>query len=387
MLDVPNLMAAAEAATGCRDWGDPLFEAPLGLLVDDLHRHAALNELGLRRTERRLGDALQARLRLVDDRKREPSVADEIIRKPIFVIGLPRAGTTFLHALLAQDPAHRSPATWEIRAPSPWPEEATYHADPRIAETDEALRFEGFMDEAVQAAHPFGARRAEECNFMWEASLLSVNFMAMWNVPNYRALLYATDFLPVYREHRAFLQQLQHRFRRDRWVLKSPAHSAWLPELLTVYPDACIVQCHRDPAKVIPSLSSNLVALRRLFSDQVETGDFGMAKLQADSLDVVSRVRARPGVGTHFFDAHYLDVQADPLAVVRAIYAHFDLPYTPATQASMQAFLARDRTAHASGPRHSYTLEQYGIDLREIDSAMGPYVRQYGVRLERGDRS
>jgi hypothetical protein len=207
--------------------------------------------------------------------------------------------------------------------------------------------------------------------------------MAFWNVPSYTQHLYSTDFTPVYREHRQFLQHLQRRFRRERWVLKSPAHSAWLPQLLTVYPDACIVQCHRDPAKVLPSLSSNLAALRRLFSDKVEVSDFGMARLQAESLAVVSRVREQPGMGNRFIDAHYLDVQADPLALVRRIYAHFKLPFTAAAEAAMRAWLAQDRDSHAKGGRHSYSLEQYRIDLGEIDEAMGPYVRQYGIQLER----
>ena len=383
MFDDQSLMRAAELATGQNDWGTPLFREPLSILARAIRDEASLNELGVRRAERRLVDALSARLQLNAARSFDPGIAQEPISRPIFVIGLPRAGTTFLHSLLAQDPAHRSPATWEMRAPSPPPEEATYSTDPRIAETDEALRFEGFLEPELQGIHPFAARRSEECNFMWEQSLLSVNFMAFWNVPSYTRHLYATDFTPVYREHRQFLQHLQRRFRRERWVLKSPAHSAWLPQLLTVYPDACIVQCHRDPAKVLPSLSSNLAALRRLFSDKVEVSDFGMARLQAESLAVVSRVREQPDMNTRFIDAHYLDVQADPLAAVRRIYAHFNLPFTAVAEAAMRAWLEQDRDSHAKGERHSYSLEQYRIDLGEIDEAMGPYVRQYGIRLER----
>jgi len=376
-------MRAAERATGSRDWGAPLFREPLAILTRAIRDEAHLGDLGVPRAERRLVDALSARLQLNAARSRDPGIAHEEIRHPIFVIGLPRAGTTFLHSLLSQDPAHRSPSTWEMRAPSPPPEEATYATDPRIEETDDALRFEGFLEPELQAIHPFQARRAEECNFMWEQSLLSVNFMAFWNVPSYTQYLYSTDFTPVYREHRQFLQHLQRRFRRERWLLKSPAHSAWLPQLLAVYPDACIVQCHRDPAKVLPSLSSNLAALRRLFSDQVEVSDFGMARLQADSLAVVSRVRQQPGVADRFIDAHYLDVQAEPLAVVRRIYAHFKLPFTAAAEAAMTAWLAEDHESHSKGARHSYSLEQYRIDLAELDAAMGPYIRQYGIQLER----
>lgn len=382
-LEAAGLMHEAERVTGLTDWGDPLFREPLQILTEALRNEAQLHELGVRRAHRRLLDGLCARLQLVAERQRDPGIADEVIRRPIFVIGLPRAGTTFLHSLLSKDPAHRSPSTWEMRVPSPPPDEHTYPTDPRIAETDAVLQFEGFMDSRLQAIHPFSARRAEECNFMWEASLLTVNYGAFWNVPSYGRYLYSTDFTPVYREHRQFLQHLQRRFRRERWVLKSPAHSAWLPQLLAVYPDACIVQCHRDPAKVLPSLSSNLVALRRLFSDRPESGDFGMAQLQADSMATISRVRARPEAKGRFFDAHYLDVQADPLAVVRRIYEFFELDFPAATETAMTRWLAADRDQHAKGGRHSYSPEQYGIEVAAIDAAMGDYIREYGITLER----
>lgn len=363
--------------------GDPLFLEPLRILTRSIREEAELHELGMRRAHRRLLDGLSARLQLVAARRRDPGIADEPVTRPIFVIGLPRAGTTFLHSLLSKDPAHRSPSTWEMRVPSQPPDERTYESDPRIAETEEVLRFEGFMEPRLQAIHPFAARRAEECNFMWEASLLTVNYGAFWNVPSYGRHLYAIDFRPVYREHRQFLQHLQRSFRRERWVLKSPAHSAWLPELLAIYPDACIVQCHRDPAKVLPSLSSNLVALRKLFSDRLETGDFGMAKLQADSMATISRVRARPEAAGRFFDAHYLEVQVDPLAFVKRLYAFFDIEFTPQAESAMTAWLSTDRQDHSKGGKHSYSLEQYGIDLAGIDAAMGDYVREHGITLER----
>lgn len=382
-LDAGKLMREAEQATGFDDWGDPLFFEPLQILTRALREEADLHELGVRRAHRRLLDGLMARLQLVHERRRDPGIVDERISRPIFVIGLPRAGTTFLHSLLAKDPAHRSPATWEMRAPSPPPDELTYDSDPRIVDTDEVLRFEGFLDPRLQAIHPFAARRAEECNFMWEASLLTVNYGAFWHVPSYGRYLYSTDFVPVYREHRQFLQHLQRRFRRARWVLKSPAHSAWLPQLLTVYPDACIVQCHRDPAKVLPSLSSNLVALRRMFSDRPESGDFGMAQLQADSMATISKVRSQPAAAGRFIDAHYLDVQADPLAVVRRIYDYFGFEFTAAAEVAMRSWLDADRSQHAKGDRHSYSVEQYGIDLAQIDAAMGEYIRDYGITLER----
>jgi hypothetical protein len=383
VLSCQRLLSDAERATRLNDWGADDYRARLERLVDSINSQAELHAAGLRAAQHRLHDVLCGRLRLVEDRKRFPGIAAERIERPLFVIGLPRAGTTFLHNLLAQDPRARSPMTWEILFPSPPPERSSYDTDPRIEQCKTALAAQGFRGAELQSIHPFDAERPEECNFIWEFSLQTVNFPAFWNIPDYAAYLGTVDFRRVYREHRQFLQHLQHRFRAERWVLKSPAHNMWLEELLDVYPDASLVVCHRDPARVLPSLSSNLVALRRTFSDLVPEGEFGMLEQQAASLRRVAAVRARPEYRQRFIDAHYLDVQADPLAVVRRIYAHFDLSLDEASLAAMRAWLERDRSAHARGHRHSYRLEDYGLDLARIDRVMGEYIRDSGVTLER----
>jgi len=377
------LMRRAEETTGLSDWGGDLFRRPFEVLIDDLNGEADLHALGARRAERRLSDTLTMRLRLVADRKRFPGIAEEKIERPVFVIGLPRSGTTFFHNLLSADPANRSPATWEIMYPSPPPAEAGRDTDPRIAEAEAAMAEVGFLEEELQAIHPFGARRPEECNFIWELSLLSVNYMAWWHVPNYRKLLYSIDFRAVYQEHRRVLQHLQHRHRRDRWVLKTPAHMAWLSDLFAVYPDACLIQCHRDPAKIIPSLSNNLAVWRKTFSDVAPQGDFGMLELQAAGLENVARFRAQPGFRDRFFDAHYLKVQADPVAVLKQAYAAFGIPLDTTRMAAIRAWMAHDREGHAAGARHSYRLADYGLDYAAIDRVMGAYIRTFGVELER----
>ena len=158
---------------------------------------------------------------------------------------------------------------------------------------------------------------------------------------------------------------------------------SWLAELFTVYPDARMVVCHRDPAKVLGSLSSNLVAWRKVFSDVVPPGEFGQLELQASGLKKLSAFRSRPELKQRFFDAHYLDVQRDPMAVVSAIYRHFDIPLQPRSAEAMRRWLQQDQDSHAKGARHSYALESYGLDVNKIDAVLGDYIREFGVQVER----
>jgi len=380
-LEARILMRDAQDQSGLSDWGGDLFREPLEVLSRDLIETANLNALGVQRARRRLLDNLKGRLALAEDRKRFPGIAEEAIVRPIFVAGLPRAGSTFFHNLLAADPANRSPRMWEIMFPSPPPQEATYDTDPRIAACRDALTFEGFMSPEIQGIHPFGAERPEECNFLWEMSLLTVNYAAWWTVPNYAKLLYSIDMKPVYEEQKRALQHLQYRFKRDRWVLKTPAHDWWMADLLDVFPDAGVVLCHRDPAKVLASLSNNLAVNHSLFSDHVPSGSFGMLERQSQSMARVAAVRNR--CPDQFFDAHYLEVQADPLASLRSCYERFDVPFTDDRAAAVSAHMDADRVAHAKGPRHSYSMEAFDLDYAGIDRVMGGYIRDFDVRLER----
>jgi hypothetical protein len=382
-LNCEQMIAEAERATGLADWGGDDFREPLRVLTTALNDEAELHAEGERIASRHLHDVLCGRLRMAEDRKRFPGIANEKIVAPVFVIGLPRAGTTFLHNLLTQDPNSRAPATWEIMYPSPPPERATWRDDARIAQCQAKLQDIGFLDEGLKAIHPFGAKRPEECNFIWEYSLRTPNYMAWWNVPSYTRMLYEGDMRPVYQAHRRFLQHLQHRYAGDRWVLKTPAHMAWLDTLLAVYPDACLIQCHRDPARIIPSLANNLLQYRKLYSTLRPAGTYGMLELQAQGLARVDAIRARPELAERFIDAHYVDVQADPMAVVHRIYRHFGMPLPAESEAAMRSWLARDRSDHAAGPKHSYSGEDFGVDHAEIDRHFGDYLGRYNVALER----
>src|SRR5678815_3791598 len=132
-LDAETLLGRARKATGLEDFGDPWFREPFDVLLDALEREAAMHTLGrvLARTD--LTRLLENRLRMTDTIARHPEITAAPIVRPLFVVGLPRTGTSILHELLAQDPANRVPMTWEVMHPWPPPERATYETDARIA--------------------------------------------------------------------------------------------------------------------------------------------------------------------------------------------------------------------------------------------------------------
>ena len=190
------------------------------------------------------------------------------------IVGQPRTGTTILYDLLAQDPALRAPLTWEVDHPVPPPETATYDTDPRIDEVQARLEMADSLIPGFTAFHPMGARLAQECVRITAGDFRSMIFPIQYRVPSYnRWLLHEADLAPAYRWHRRYLQHLQSRHPAEQWLLKSPAHLWHLDALAGEYPDALVVQTHRDPLKVIASVSALAAHLRRMASDETSIAE------------------------------------------------------------------------------------------------------------------
>jgi hypothetical protein len=344
-----------------------LDDAGLPVLVDALEREARLHDTGRMLTERFLGRLGEVRAQLAAHVRRDPGVRAVEIRAPLFVTGAPRTGTTLLFALLAEDPSLRAPLGWELLYPVPAPigaDDAT-----RIALAERELR--GLAEAtggALDAIHEYGARLPKECLSAMSLVYRSEEFTARYSVPSYVEWLQACDMRPAYEVHHLVLQLLQGAAGAGAgrtWVLKSPVHLHSLGALLAVYPDARIVVTHRDPAEVLGSVNSLVATLRSAHSDHVDMDDIARyhADLYGRSLDALvdfpdDRLR----------HVRYVDLAADPLGVVRTLYADLDLPLAAEVEARMQAYVDRQPR-----PSHAYAAAPAG------DARFARYRERFGV--------
>jgi len=390
-LDPDRLLAQAEAATGLADWGgDDYFEDAFRKLFRAMSfsvvNEARLHEQGLLGAQLRLQAMAEARLQFIDDRKRWPQIAAEAIARPIFILGLPRAGSTFLHSLMGQDPANRSPQTWEMMLPSPPPEWNGYESDSRIARVQSILRAMGLERPEVTVLHPFGARQPEECHLLMELMALGDNLPGLWRMPAFNKVRAGIDLRLGYRLHRMVLQNLQYRCRGERWVLKNPGHVFYLEHLLAVYPDARIIQTHRDPAKVIASVTALLLAMRQANSNEVFAAEkiaLGNLRAFAAGLEKAIEFRQQPGIEEHFHDVDFRRLIADPMATVRQIYRCFELTLGADIEARMRGWLASNDSHQA---KSKFTLGQYGLDEAGVHRQFAAYMTHYGILPETGTR-
>lgn len=336
-----------------------------------------LNANGRARNLANIHDDLRRLQMLVDDRERYPEIAEVEIKKPMFILGLPRCGTSLLHALIDGDPAIRTPLMWEIANPSPPPDAATFDSDPRVAEFDAYIEreFGGKIDELLKA-HPIGAKIPQECGSFMTSSFHSSNPVMMSNIPSFYQWFLEADLSFRYEVHKMWLQQLSWKTPGKQWVLKIQEHMYALPELLKVYPDAVFVQPHRDPVTVIASISQLIWVIRNVAYDHQDKHALGREFLQLwnDGIQRSMAYRAEhPDLP--FYDMRYKDLVADPVKAVGGIYQHFGMDYTEAAQNGVRRWL-QENPAGKHG-KHSYSLDDFGLTEDDIREVYGAYIETY----------
>ncbi len=383
-LVTQELIETACEQTGLDDFGADTFRRGLDRLAHGLRDEARLNEAGEVMAPMAVLGHLTNRLQVTDWHRRHPDIAKADVTPPIVMIGMGRTGSTILHDLFGQDPANRVPRTWEVDHPCPPPETATYETDPRIDESQAAIDLAYEVRPELRVMHPMGARLGQECIVITGGEFASAIFNSQFRLPSYLQWVTSeADMAPAYRWHRRFLQLLQWRNPGGRWVLKTGAHLWALPELLAEYPDAFIVQTHRDPLRVSAWRWWVFAVVLARASDGVSMADVA-AEWAAPVLDALDRsVTARENgtiAADRVVDVRYGAFMADPFGTIRTIYGRLGAELTSDTEARMRRFLAENR-ADKHGA-HEYSFADTGLDAGRVRDRARRYVEYFGVQSE-----
>jgi hypothetical protein len=385
-LDRDRLVEEALATAGSDDLGADTWQEGLDRLLAGLHEEARLHELGVEVAAGAVVGYLANRAGIEAHRAQHPELDERRIERPIFIVGQPRTGTTILFDLLALDPGLRAPLTWEVDQPLPPPDPATRDTDPRIEQVDAVLAMADLVVPGFTAFHPMGARLAQECVRITGGDVRSMIFDVQFRVPSYnRWLLHEADLAPAYAYHRRYLQHLEAlEPAGQQWLLKSPGHLWALDALAAEYPDAIIVQTHRDPIKVITSVSALYAQLRRMTTDEIDLHEIA-TQLVDDiflGLDRGLDARARGVIPPErIVDVQFRDFVTDPIATVRQVYAALDRELTADAEAAMRAFLA-EHPGDGGGAGTRYRFADTGLDGEELRARSARYQEAMGVPSE-----
>jgi hypothetical protein len=360
------------------DFADRGFVPALERLIEACNHEADLSVFGARALKADVLRCLRNLLLFDEVEARYPAVLARPIQAPVFITGMPRAGTTFLHRLILQDPRMAGPRLFQLVYPC-----ASQHGvDTTVRRIWVSLQLSvlRMIAPELNALHPIAVDAPEECTDIISQVFRSLRFDAMYRVPSYNAWLHGSGFLDAYRFHRRFLQHLDAQLPGRRWVLKSPDHVFALDDLKRVYPDARLVCVHRDPLRVLASVAKLTQTLRRPFARHVDPVEIGR-EVAAAWLDGSERMVRLAASGESVLHLQYRRIVSDPMASVRAVYSHCSLDLTPLAEARMRAWLATRENA-AWRPLRNGSLADFGLDSGSLRELFARYMSRFDIPVE-----
>ncbi|CAB4723306.1 unannotated protein [freshwater metagenome] len=365
-----DIVAAAVRTTGMSDFGDGAHEEGLRVLTEDLSSpEAGLTPLGNYFQRSEVKSALVGVLLTQAQFAAHPEHAEVPIERPIFLMGLPRTGTTALHRLLHADPVSQGLEMWLTQYPQPRPPRETWEQDPIFNAMQQAFSAHHVESPDFMGIHYMDATTVEECWRLLRQTGKSNSYESLANLPRYTEWLQAQDWTDAYARHKANLQLVGLNDPEKRWVLKNPSHMTALDALMTVYPDALIVYTHRDPVVCIASSCSLSAETTIGHSDTYVGGVIGHTQLDLWSRSYHAFHEARPAYDqSQFIDIAFGDFLGDPVGTVRRIYDQFDLGWSAEYQSAIEAIDRESKQGQAK-PSHRYDLKDYGLTEATVRAA------------------
>jgi hypothetical protein len=383
-MSVANVLAQAKARTGLDDFGAMDFTERLRLLLaeveanDNLWRAAKQTFVGF------CVKAAANRLKNHDYLRRHPYVTDIKIDRPIFIVGLPRSGTTHLENLIAADRRLRYlPVYLGAEAvPTPGEQPGADGRDPRWVRSEEHWqRMKG--NEIMAAMHEHSPDHACGENELQMPDFSTYQWEWMAEVPGWRDYYLKHDQTPHYAYGRRMLQAISYQFPSERrWILKGNQHSEQLPALLATYPDAIIVQTHRDPLAILQSV----LTMRGLsvLANQKHPDIARHVAYWVDRIERMLRAYMRDAdkvPAAQRIDLMFQDVMADDIGSAQKVLAAAGLPSSDDSRADMRDYMA----SHPRGRdgRVVYDLAgDFNLDAAALREKFRFYTDRFPVRKE-----
>lgn len=376
-LDAARVRARAEQLNGLSDYGGDGVLDRLDQTVDSLSEIEwnALGHFGIRYI---LNWHLGNRLRLVELVKQHPELEAVPVERPIIITGLFRTGTTFLHNVLATDTANRVGRTWELMHPVGRRRDLLHDEKWRRWRGSHEVAMNHMMIPEQSEVHHVETDAYEEDFFLLENDMAVLELALGLGDHGYAKRMLGWDMLEPYQWHRRQLQVLWTQRSATRWLLKCPWHLWQLDAVLRVYPDALIVQTHRDLPSTIGSQCSLSARMASKFRRDLDLDEVGRFWVEYSQAGIERGLRARERFpDAQIIDVRLTDLEARPLETVRGIYDAFDLAFDEALETALRARIEQAPTAQLGD--HHYDIADYGLSEQGIEDAFAEYRQRFGV--------
>jgi len=379
-LDAEALLAAALRRARREAFEDSSFVPPLQRLVASCNAESDLNSLGRNAVRFEIRRSLHNLLEFERRERQNPALLARPIERPIFITGMPRSGSTFLHRLVVRDAAVAAPLSWRLVHPHP-------SASGRLGEAIDRAKVQAqfylmrILAPELNSLHEVAAGEPEECTDITAQVFQSLRYDSVYRVPSYQSWLQRHGHVEAYRFHRRFLQHLDAQAPGRRWILKSPDHVFALDDIRAVYPDAQWVFIHRDPVAVLASVARLTEVLRRPFARSVDLAEIGQ-QVSASWLDGAQRMMRAAASSNSILQLHYRDIIADPQKAAARLFEHGGHASSRDAAQRMRKWLGNRTNRRHRQRQRRYSLASFGLDGEALREQFKPYTDTFGIELE-----
>lgn len=375
-MDAQRIIQKAIDASGCDDVETGDLQLALVHLIDALKREAGLSYIGKKMVQVDLSRMCKNYLQVSQHFNQKVKSQSPSPSTPIFIVGMPRTGSSFLHNLLASDPQFRAPLYWESLYPYPPPRQD--HTDrKRISKAKMDLGFFHLLAPSYRKIYMYGAEKAAECIALMAMSFESQRFGFTYHIPTYWSWIQNTRLENGYQFLHDSLEYLS-ASTPTKWLLKAPAHVMFLDTLLKKFPKAQLIFTHRHPLKAVTSIASNTHVLRKVFSSTSDPFKVGNEELKRWSRgwDHARLIRRSPSLPeTQFQDILYDDLISDPMTTVQSIYQKLNIPWSQKTEERMSHFLQANQQGKFG--KHAYTPADFNLNDEIVSEHFHSYIDEF----------
>ena len=380
-LEVDSLIGHAQRKTGLTDFGEDGHLRALEVLVESINDEARLTAVGRQIQKSRLAAALVNRLRIEELLRRHPEIHDIDLGTIVLITGLPRTGTTLLQRLVNSHPGVRGISGAEALNPVSVVDPSERGQRARTRRAGIAKRAISYLAPEFMAIHPIDHEQPEEDVLLLDLTFMTQSAEAMMAVPSYSRWLEGQDHGWTYEYFHRILKVLCWQRPGRTWVLKTPQHMEHLDAFIGEFPDATIVQTHRDPRIALASFCSMVAHARGMLSDDVDPDEIGQHWYRKTQRMVQRTMRARVDTeARRFIDVSYYDLTRDPIAELRGICEQAGIAFDD--EAERGAARCMEANPQNRFGRHAYRLADFGLTEQVVDEAFSSYREKHAIPFE-----
>lgn len=375
-MTLDEILNAARDKAQVADPDSDSWREGLEILLRDHEKTASLSERGRGMMKARYVEALAARMQVDDYLRKHPALTRTAVKRPVFILGMPRTGTTMVSYLMDADPSNRSLLKWEA-----------YNAAPPAAagatRSDARCLAEKARDEMIIKANPKGVSQhfeagdgPTECVHLVAQDFRSLMLAVIATTPTYHDWLLFCDMSSAFSHRKRVLQILQST-NPGRWVLKMPSDSLFIRQVFKTFPDAKVIWTHRDPYASLASSMSMRGNSRPAFGKDAgidymrERFPLQLALHLARPLEVSQE---RP---QDIYHMYYDELLGNPLGQMKKVYAWLGDEWTDTAEQGMSAWL--DANPQGRFGKHSYSLADWGLSKKDLDPYFSDYLKVHPI--------